>query len=264
MTIPVPTSGSVAIVTGASSGIGSEFARQLAARGHDLVLVARRTDRLDALADELRRTGRRIECIGCDLSDTGQRAALVTKVSELGLTPDVLVLNAGMGMGGPFVGQEADRLQLLLRTNIEGVVMLARSWAPDMVARQRGAILIVSSVVGEQPIPGIGVYAASKAAVTSFAEMLHQELRPSGVTVTVLCPGEVLTDFADSAAIAEMSDRVPAMLKISATDCARAGLTALDSGQRKAIPLAMVRLQGWLGRNAPRGIWLRLSSSIGR
>lgn len=263
MTIPAPTSGSVAIVTGASSGIGSEFARQLASRGHDLVLVARRTDRLDVLAEDLRRTGRRIECIGCDLSDAKQRAALVGKVSELGLIPDVLVLNAGLGMGGPFVDNEVDRLQLLLRTNIEGVVMLARSWVPGMAQRQRGAILIVSSVVGEQPIPGIGVYAASKAAVTSFAEMLHQELRPSGVTVTVLCPGEVSTDFADSAAITEMSDRVPAMLKISATDCARAGLEALNSGKRKATPLAMVRLQGWLGRNAPRGIWLRLSSSIG-
>lgn len=259
MPIPPPQAGSVALVTGASSGIGREVAQQLAQRGHDLVLAARRRERLDELAAELRDgLARRVEVIACDVSDPQSRAALFDEVRATGVTVDVLVLCAGFGGGGPFTAQDPDRLQLMARTNFEGVVAFAREYAPDMEARRRGAILIVSSMAGNQPMPSFGVYAATKAGVTSFGEMLHEELRPSGITVTVLCPGEVLTEFAGVAEMTDQSRRTPKALKISAADCARAGLDALEHGRRKVVPRPAVKLLVFVGGHAPRALWLRV------
>src|ERR1700757_2271249 len=149
MPIPDPQPGRAALITGASSGIGAELARQLCARGHDAVLVARRRDRLEDLAVELRdRHGRRVEVVACDVADPAARAALPGEVSALGLEVDVLVLCAGFGLGGPFVSQPADRITAMVRTNVEAVMALSRSLIPPMQERGAGAVLIVSSFAG--------------------------------------------------------------------------------------------------------------------
>lgn len=262
MAIPAPASGSVALVTGASSGIGLELARMLAQRGHDLVLVARRRERLEQLAGELRSLGRRVETVACDVSRPESRERLLGEVEALGLTVDVLVLSAGFGMGGPFTAQDPGRVQLMLRTNFEGVVTLARAYAPAMEARRRGAILIVSSMAGNQPMPLFGAYAATKAGVTSFAEMLHEELRPSGVTVTALCPGGVETGFAVAADMVETAQRTPSCFMTDAVTVARAGIDALERGRRKAVPRAAVRALTFAGAHAPRALWLRASRRL--
>jgi short-subunit dehydrogenase len=261
--IPHPSRGSIALVTGASSGIGLELARQLAARGHDLMLVARRRERLDQLSKELRSGhGTRVDTISCDVSLPESREALGREVASLGLTVDVLVLSAGLGMGGQFITQESEQLQRMMRTNVEGVVSVTGLFAPGMAKRRSGAILIVSSVAGNQPIARSGVYAATKAAVTSFGEALHEELRPTGVAVTVLCPGAVATEFAEVAAMEDTMRRLPAVMVASAEGTARAGLDALDRGRRHVVPGRGSQLLHFAGGHAPRGLWLRASSRL--
>jgi len=179
MAIPAPRPGSAALVTGASSGIGAEFARQLGARGHDVILVARRRERLDDLAAELReRHACRVDVVPCDLADASARDQLARNVEDIGRRVDVLVLCAGFGLGGPLIAQEPRRLVEMTRTNLESVFFLTRAFAPDMAARRAGAILVVSSMAGNQPMPNFGAYAATKAALTSFAESLHAEGSP--------------------------------------------------------------------------------------
>jgi uncharacterized protein len=262
MTLVAAQPGSVALITGASSGIGLELARQLAARAHDTVLVARRRPELEALAAELSAGGRRSEVIVADVSEPTERERLQAEVAALGVSVDVLVLCAGFGTGGPFIEQDRERMQLLLRTNIESTIDLAARYAPAMAQQQRGSILIVSSMAGNQPMPCFSVYSASKAAVTSFAESLHQELRGSGVTVTALCPGAVATDFA---AIAEMSDaegRMPKFMIASARDTAAAGLAALERGRRLVVPGWGPRALTFAGGHLPRGLWLRACQKL--
>ncbi len=249
--IPAPQAGSVALVTGASSGIGREIAKQLSARGHDLVIVARRRDRLEALASEL---PGRVEVLACDVSEPAGRAA----IAALGLTVDVLVPCAGFGMGGEFIAQDPARVQLMIRTNVESTVALCGMFAPGMVERRRGAILIVSSMAGNQPMTLFGVYAATKAAVTSFGETLHEELRPAGVSVTVVCPGSVSTEFATVADMTAAEKRVRGPFTSTPEATARASLAALAEGKRHVVPGgAAVRALHFTGGHAPRGLWLR-------
>jgi hypothetical protein len=257
MPIPVPRDGGAALITGASSGIGAELAWQLCERGHDAILVARRHDRLDALAGELRsKHGRRVEVIPCDVSDPTSRDGLAAELTRLNLQIDVLVLCAGFGMNGPFLSQPADRLISMLRTNVESVLALGRSLIPAMAARRAGAVLIVSSMAGNQPMPNFGAYAATKAAMTSFAEALHYELKPAGVTVTALCPGGVRTEFAEVAGATAAERRTPSALMIDPEECARSALEGLEQGRRIVMPRRAVRLFAWFGRHAPRSIWL--------
>jgi short-subunit dehydrogenase len=257
MSIPHPQPGSVALITGASSGIGRELARQLAARGHDLVLAARRLDRLDELAGELRRGGRRVEVIACDVSEPAGREALGDAVAALGLTVDVLIPCAGFGMGGPFIAEDHERVRLMIRTNFEAVVALAGMYAPGMAERRRGAILFVSSIAGNQPMTYFGVYSATKAAITSFGETLHEELRPCGVSVTVLCPGAVTTEFTEVAAMHSAERRLPPALRATPEDTARAGLEALEAGRRHVVPGRATQVLHFTGGHAPRALWLR-------
>ncbi|MEA2347781.1 MAG: uncharacterized protein QOG62_1568 [Thermoleophilaceae bacterium] len=257
MAIPSPRDGGAALITGASSGIGAALARQLCERGHDAVLVARRLDRLESLAAELREQhGRRVEVIPCDLADADARAQLPGELANLSLEIDVLVLCAGFGMGGPFISQPADRVVSMVRTNVESTVALSAQLVPPMAARRSGAVLIVSSMAGNQPMPNFGAYAATKAAVTSFAESLHSEMKPSGVTVTALCPGGVRTEFSEVAGMTGAEDETPAAIMISAEDCARAGLEGLERGRRIVMPRLAVKALAWFGAHAPRAIWL--------
>jgi len=258
MAIVSPRPDAIGLITGASSGIGLEVARQLAADGHDLVVVARREPLLRQLASELRTAhGRRVEAIACDVSDPAERERLALRVAGLGVEVDVLVLCAGFGMGGPFIDQDPGRVRLMMRTNVESTVALAREFTPAMAARGRGSVLIVSSMAGNQPMPNFAVYAATKAAVTSFGESLHEELRGHGVTVTALCPGSVSTDFAAIAEMTHTEHRLPGALVASAPDTARAGLAALARGRRRVVPGWGPRLLHFTGGHAPRSLWLR-------
>jgi uncharacterized protein len=254
--IPEPQAGSVAVVTGASSGIGRELARLLCARGHDAVLVARRRDRLEQLASELReRYERRVEPVTCDLSDPASREGLLAQLDELGLTVEVLALAAGFGLGGPFTAHDPDRTQLMLRTNLEAVIALTRAFAPAMQDRRRGAILVVSSVTGHQPTPNMAAYAASKAAVTSFTEALHEELRHSGIAVTALCPGPVNTEFVDVAGMGHTARRTR-LLFSDPDQVATAGIDGLAENRRIVIPGIPARALALVGGHAPRALWL--------
>jgi hypothetical protein len=263
MAIPTPRAGSAALITGASSGLGAEFARQLCARGHDAILVARRRERLDALAEELRaRHGRRIEVLCADVADREGRARLLGDIDQLGLEIDVFVPSAGFGMGGSFLESPPERLELLVRTNVEAVVSMTRALAPPMAARGRGAILIVSSLAGVAPMPNFGTYAATKAAMTSFAEMLHWELRSSGVTVTGLCPGGVWTEFAQVAGMEGAEARTPKAFMIGAEECVRDAIAALERGERVVMPKRSVRAFAAFAKYGPRRVWLPLAGRM--
>ncbi|OHV05455.1 SDR family NAD(P)-dependent oxidoreductase [Mycobacterium talmoniae] len=257
MAIPVPRTGHAALVTGASSGIGKELARELATRGHDIVVVARRRERLEKLAAEVREQyGIRAWALPCDLADRDDRARMLGELGELGLTLDVLVLCAGFGMVGPFLANDRDRITLMMRTNVEATFALAHSLTPAMVERRAGAVLFVSSMTGNQPMPNFAAYAATKAAVTSIAQALHCELKPFGVTVTVMCPASVSTEFSEIADGAEQAKRQPAFLTATPRQCATAGLDALADGRRTVVPLLPARVFVSIAARLPRTLWL--------
>lgn len=189
-----------ALVTGASAGLGVELARLFAADGHDLVLVARRRERLLALAEELR-AAHQVEAhvIAADLARTDAPGRIVAELEARGTRIDTLVNNAGFGSNGPFAENDASREFEMVEVNVTALVKLTRLLLPGMLARRSGRILNLGSTAGFQPGPYMAVYYASKAFVSSFSEALWFELRGSGVTVTVSCPGPVATEFASIA-----------------------------------------------------------------
>jgi len=257
MALPAPDPGSLAVVTGASSGMGAELARALAARGHRVALVARREARLQELATELREAHDvEVEVLPCDLADAASRETTIAAISGCGVV-EILVNSAGFGTSGAFSQSDCGRNTEMVRTNVEAVIDLCGAFVPGMVSRRRGAILVLSSLAGMSPMPGTAAYAATKAATLSFAEALHEELRQHGVTVTAMCPGPVRTEFLE---IAEMQDGVgrwPAALTPTAADCARAGLEALQNGRRRVVPNAGVRALALGARHIPHALSLR-------
>lgn len=190
-----------AIVTGASAGLGAEFVRQLAPSCATLVLVARRRDRLDEQARELRREypGLSVGVIAADLTVPEERAAVVERLRREGVRPDLLVNNAGMGDYGEFVSSDWPKVEAMLRLNIGALTHLTHALVPDMAKAGGGAVLNVSSLACLLPIPDFAVYAATKAYVTSFSEALRIELRGHGIRVMALCPGPVHTEFGEVA-----------------------------------------------------------------
>ncbi|MBV9606489.1 MAG: SDR family oxidoreductase [Solirubrobacterales bacterium] len=257
MSLPKPTSSTAALVTGASAGIGSEIARLLAQRGHTLVLVARRKDRLTALADELSEEyGVRVETIAADLGKPTPRGKIPGRIEELGLQIEILINNAGFATGGePFHEAEPDRELEQVRVDVEAVVALTSAFLPGMVKRGRGAILNVASTAGMQPIPYSAGYAAAKAYVLSFSEAIHQEVRGHGVTVTALAPGPVETDFWQIAGWETSSGKsferaVPGTL-ISPAQAASAAVEGLDRGERVVVPGLPIRAAMLASRYIP-------------
>jgi hypothetical protein len=247
VSLPDPTPDSAALVTGASSGIGAAIARELAQRGHGLVLVARRKDRLDALAEELSgEFGVRAEAVGSDLGKAASRQRLPARIESLGLEVNVLVNNAGFATNGPFHQSDAARELEQVRVLVEAPVALTSAFLPGMVKRGRGAILNVASTAGMQPLPYSAGYSAAKAYVLTFSEALHQELHGSGVTVTVLAPGPVSTDFWQISGWEvtggqTFESAVPRPAWVTAEEAASAGVKGLEAGRRVVVPGLPIR-----------------------
>ena len=263
MALPEPRPDSTCLVTGASSGIGADLARSLARRGHGVVLVARRADRLEQVAGELSAAhGIRAEVLACDLGDADARAALVGQVADLGLTVDVLANNAGFGSGGRFQHLDPEREVEMVRLNVEAVVDLCGRYVPEMVRAGRGAVLNVASTAAFQPLPRQATYAATKAFVLSFSDGLHADLMGTGVTVTSLCPGPVTTDFPDTAGIQDAAEGLPSVFWTQSPDVAEDAVNGLERGKRVVVPGALNRVSALGGQHAPRGLLLRIGSRL--
>ncbi len=245
-----------ALITGASSGIGDEFARQLAGRGYDVVLVARRKDRLERLAGELPTTAHVIECdLGSDAPN------LSGKVAQLGVNVDLLINNAGFGMRGHFADLDPEREAEMIRVNCEAVVTLTHAFLPAMIERGSGGVITVASTAGMQPVPYETTYAASKAFAIALMEALSMELRGTGVRCLVVNPGPVKTEWQAVAGYDEDTRVMPGM--ISAERCVKDSLEAYDRGKRSVIPGALFP---WLMRAAvgPKPVKLRVTERIYR
>jgi uncharacterized protein len=256
MALPSPNPGSSCLITGASSGIGAEFARQLAALGYGVFLVARREERLRALAAEIERDhGVRVEVQACDLGDPTATAALPARIAERNLNVEVLVNNAGFTTVGD-VHQNPDRQLGMVRVNCEALVELTTAFLPAMVERGRGAVINVASTASFQPIPTQAVYAATKAFVRSFSEAVWAELKGTGVTVTALCPGPVATEFVEAGGFKKGQDELPSFMFASAESVARAGIDGARSGKRVVVPGMGNRVTASFGRFAPHGLLL--------
>jgi uncharacterized protein len=257
MALPPPSPDTTCVVTGASSGIGAELARELARRGHHVTLVARREERLRELAAELGGA----EVHAADLADPNARQGLADALAASGTEVAALVNNAGFSTSGPFVKGDRDRELEMVRTNVEAVVDLCALFVPGMAERRNGAVLNVASTAAFQPIAMQAGYAATKAFVLSFTESLHEELSGTGVAVTALCPGPVKTEFADVAEIPG-TDALPGAFWTSAAAVARAGIHGLERGKRVVIPGALNRAGALGGQHAPRSLVLRLTSRV--
>jgi short-subunit dehydrogenase len=261
MTLPAPDPARTSLVTGASSGIGAEIARLLAARGQGLTLVARREDRLRTLADELSgRHGVRVEVVPTDLTDEGSRTDLVAEVRRRDLEVNILVNNAGLTTMGPAARGDVAGDLAMVRTDVEAVVHLCTALLPGMVERRSGAILNTASTAAFQPLPGQAGYGASKAFVLSYSHAVRAELRGSGVTVTALCPGPVETGFAETAGLTddEAAETLPKFMWVPAADVAAAAVAGMDADRAVVIPGIANKVGAGAGWLAPRAVLLPL------
>ena len=254
-----------ALITGASAGIGREFARQLASRARTLVLVARREERLNELRNELRNRNAQlnVHVRVVDLCHKLQINELVRWVEQNKIDIDFLINNAGLGDVGPFATSPPARNDEMLQVNIVALTTLTRALLPQMISRKRGAILNVSSSAGFLPIPEFNVYAATKAYVSSFTESLRAELRGTGVTVTALCPGPVHTEFQAKAQRAGGGpDDAPSPVYVPVQQVVRDALAAIESDKPLVIPGFLMKLGMFLVRITPLSI-LRLAWRFG-
>jgi len=255
-------SGCCALVTGASAGIGREFARQLAGRARSLVLVARRLDRLEELREELtkRYPNLHVHCRAVDLSNGREIEELCAWLEQEKIGIDFLINNAGLGDRGFFATATPQRLQEMLTVNIVALTQLTRALLPGMIARKRGAILNVSSSAGYLPIRKMAVYAASKAYVTSLSEALRGEVRKAGVVVSALCPGPVTTEFSEVAQRPKGKRETPGpgFIHVPVEDVARAGLSAIERAKPIVVPGLVMKIAMLLVRLTPMAILRRV------
>ena len=219
------------LITGASSGIGAELAKLAAAQGHDLVLVARGRNELEALAQELtERHGNGVRVVPRDLTEIGAAQAICDELQSAGLSIDILINNAGFGLSGTFWRNDMGNVTDLLHVNVVALTQLTRLLVPQMVARGRGKVLNVASIAAFQPGPLMAAYYASKAYVLSFSEAVANELKGSGVTMTVLCPGPTRTGFGQRAGLnlSRLSSWIPVS---DARTVAQVGFEAMKRGE---------------------------------
>jgi uncharacterized protein len=228
-----------ALITGASSGLGEEYALQLAERCHQMILVARRGDRLMSLAKKLANEHDiNIRCFEVDLSNTEQRNQFAKKLIEEGINPDLLINNAGLGDYGSFVDSSWEKLQSMLRVNIEALTHLIHLFLPKMISDNHGAIINVSSIASLLPIPDFAVYAASKAYVTSFSEALRIELKEFGVKVLAVCPGPVKTEFGQVAGHKSNGEvsKIKEFFYVPKEQVVAESIMAMDANQARLYP----------------------------
>jgi uncharacterized protein len=247
-----------ALVTGASSGIGEQFARQLAQRGYDLILVARRTDRLEQLGGEL---AVNTQVVSCDLgSDAAQ---LPGQVAALGTDVDVLVNNAGFGLRGRFAQLPAERQAEMVRVNCEAIVILTRAFVPGMIERGRGGVITVASTAGMQPLPYEATYGASKAFALNLTEALHMELRGTGVKAIAVSPGPVPTEWQQVAGYEEAGgEMMPGA--IEAEQVVEESLRAYEADKRSIVPGRFFRNFMRANNATPRGIRVKIAERLYR
>ena len=246
----------VALVTGASAGLGVEFARQLAKRGQRLVLAARRKDRLEALAAELGNA----RAVAIDLAEPGSTARLVAAIEAEGEQVELLVNNAGFGLKGRVAELDPARLREMIDLNVGSLTDLCRAIASGMIERRSGAILNVASTAAFQPGPGMAVYFATKAYVLSFTEALHEELKPHGIKVSALCPGPTRTEFGAVAGFGENGsfDR----MSMDAGSVVRAGLKGLDRNRAVVVTGLFNKIGAASTRFIPRPIIRKIAGAI--
>jgi short-subunit dehydrogenase len=252
-----------ALITGASSGLGRDFARLFAADGHDVILVARRRDRLEELAAEVGgRHGVQARVLAIDLADPGAPRRVFDEVRSTGVEVDYLVNNAGFGGTGPFSEADPKRELEMIQVDVTALVELTGLFLPNMVSRRRGRILNIGSTAGFQPGPFMATYYASKAFVNSFTEALAYELEGTGVTATLSCPGATATEFAGHAG----NDK-SLLFRLGAADSARVAAEAyraMMAGQRLAIHGITNKLGVQALRASPRAAVLGLTARLNR
>ncbi|HYF25377.1 MAG TPA: SDR family oxidoreductase [Baekduia sp.] len=257
MALPAPSPDTVVAVTGASSGIGRELARELARRGHGLVLVARRRDRLEEQADELRRSaGVAVHVVPADLGDDTQRREAIAAIEALEPAVVGLCNNAGIGSFGLFQELEPDNEVAIVRLNVLALHEMTARLLPAMLRRGEGAILNLSSLASFQPLPRNVTYAATKAFVHSFSEGLATDLKGTGVSVTALAPGPVHTEFGEKAQVGEQEANLPEVMFVDKGVVARAAVDGMERGRRTVVPSLKWQAAGVGGRLAPRTVFL--------
>ena len=244
------------MITGASAGLGVDFARELSKRGHKLVLVARRKDRLAALAKELGNA----RAVAIDLSKPDAADKLMADLAKAGEQVDLLVNNAGFGAIGRFAELDAKRQRQMIDLNVGALMDLCRAVAPEMIGRKSGAILNVASTAAFQPGPKMAVYFATKAFVLSLTEALHEELKGHGIKVSCLCPGPTRTEFGEVAGFGGngLFDRVA----MNAAEVVETGLEGLEKNKAVVVPGFVNKVTAGSGRFAPRSVVRKIAGAI--
>ena len=246
----------IALVTGASAGLGVEFARQLSKRGYRVVLAARRKERLEELATELGDA----RAVAIDLSKKNAAAKLIADIEANDEAVDLLVNNAGFGLIGRFAELDARRSRQMIDLNVSTLTDLCRTVAPRMIARRSGGIINVASTAAFQAGPKMAVYFATKAFVLSLSEALHEELKPHGVHVTCLCPGPTRTEFGEVAGFGGNSlfDKVA----MNSPEVVAAGLDGLTRNKAVVVPGLVNKVTASSGRFAPRSVVRKIAGAI--
>ena len=264
MSLPSPDPQATVLITGASSGIGAELARQLGARGHHLTLVARRKERLEALAKEIHSaSGVDVDVRKADLSVQAQRTRLIHALHDGERRVEAVCNNSGFSTYGKFQDLPIEGELEQVRVNVVAVHELTAAFLGAMVERRRGAILNVASIAGFQPLPNQATYGATKAFVVSFSEALHTDLAGTGVSCTALCPGPVRTEFTQVAGMTDLDDTGPEFVWMQPADVAKAGIEGMVRGKRVVFPSLAHHAAAVGGRFAPRSVLLPLTSRFG-